>query len=111
MSANPASHALREAPQASPPNSGQFFASGAPGVLVRPEGLPKTYEDPTSSQSSEARTSLYKPKGLQPARPKADTAPVVRVTPKRQVPLALVLLGFLLVGFVAVAGVLFLFKH
>jgi serine/threonine-protein kinase len=102
----------REAPLASPPNSGQFFASGAPGVLVRPAGLPKTYEDPTSSsQSSDARTSLYKPKGLEPARPRVDTAPVVRVKPKRQVPLALVLLGFLLVGFVAVAGVLFLFKH
>jgi serine/threonine-protein kinase len=103
---------VSSAPMPAPPNPGQIFASGAPGVLVRPAGLPKTYEDPTSSQSSsEARTRLYKPKALpEQPRPKADTVPAVRTPPKRQVPLPLVLLGFLLVGFIAVAGVLFLFR-
>jgi serine/threonine-protein kinase len=102
----------------SPP--AQYFGSGAPGVLVRPAGsplgtadLPRTYEDPTSSQSSDARTRLYKPKGegQAPAPLSPPVATIVPATTKRPLPLAVVLLGFLLVGFVAVAGVLFLFKH
>jgi hypothetical protein len=82
--------------------------SGVP-MSAGPASLPKTYEEPTSSSSSEARTRLYKPKA--PARRQPGSAAVAKAPKKRELPLAIMLLGFLLVGFVAVASLLFLFRH
>jgi serine/threonine-protein kinase len=87
----------RSAPQAMPP--------------IAPE-LPRTFDDP-SSQSSEARTSLYRPalpRGAiaGPATPTSATVTGPRPGRRSRVPLVLFLLGFLLVGFFAVAGVMVL---
>ncbi len=69
------------------------------------------YEDASLSQplgETELRTQLYRPLA-------DDTARRAKVEPslpaKRGVPLVLVLLGFLLVGFLVVAGVMVIFKR
>jgi hypothetical protein len=84
--------------------------------MAGPSGLPRTYEEPSSptseqaGQDGEGRTQVYRPRADETARRVQE----VRATPtraKRSVPLVLVLLGFLVVGFVAVACLMVLMKQ
>jgi len=110
----PSQHALVVTGPASVPSS-PSVPSTAP---VASSELPRTYDDSPSTQASEARTHLYRPPAALPALPHANPSgpgnapPVNRsetaVEPKRAVPLPVILLGFLVVGFLAVAGLMML---
>jgi serine/threonine-protein kinase len=102
----PAAGPLTPVPQAALVRPAHVAMSSAPV-------LPRTYEDPSSSsQSSEGRTQVYKPRGETVPRPATpEPAALVPAQKRRPLPLAVVLLAFLIVGFVVVAGVLFLFKR
>jgi serine/threonine protein kinase len=86
----------------------QAAAQAAP-LTPAPSGLPRTYEEPSSGSEpsggapeGEGRTQVYRPRVDETARHPQEA----RATPtraKRSLPLILVLLSFLLVGFVAVA--------
>jgi hypothetical protein len=76
--------------------------------------VPKLYEDTSqpSSGENEGATQVYRPTGDTARRIEAPQLPSAPpVAPKRGMPVAMVLLGFLVIGFVAVAGVIYLFKH
>jgi serine/threonine-protein kinase len=89
----------------------------APAAPVTGSGhVPKIYEDTSqpSSGENEGATQVYRPTGDTARRLEAPqlpaNAPVV-AAPKRGMPVAMVLLGFLVIGFVAVAGAIYLFKR
>jgi hypothetical protein len=106
--------------------AGYYLPPGVQASLVRPQsqptpvpgpsGLARTYDEPSSQSSDpssggqevEGRTQVYRPRGDETAR---RARPSVPIKGKRSVPLLLVLLGFLLVGFVVVAGLMVLAKR
>jgi Protein kinase domain len=141
----------RSAEPAGPTAGAPNAASSRPPAAATPSGLPRVYEDASSSQPGEAevKTQLYRPAdeaarqsrmdlqgrggaaGVPGPRSPADSlatapraaspaasAPAHPEAPRplaqparRGVPLVLVLLGFLVVGFVVVAGVMVIFKR
>src|SRR5262249_29159800 len=104
-------------------------ASPAPAVTAPPggrpgappdqgsSGLPRAYEDSpppesASGEGAEVATQIYRPSSDETARRSRNEPVAMAQTPeKRGVPLVLVLLGFLLVGFVVVASVMMAFKR
>jgi hypothetical protein len=76
--------------------------------------MPRLYDDPSQipQSSSEGATQVYRPTGDTSARIRLESLPggPLAAPPKRGLPLVMVLLGFLVIGFAAVAGVIWLLK-
>ena len=115
LQAHPAGYYLPPAVQASLARPPATTGEPPRAPQTGPSGLPRAYEEPSSSQppgEAEVRTQLYRPPTDDTAR-RGRIEPSVPVAParRRSVPLVLVLLGFLLVGFLVVAGVMVLLKR
>jgi serine/threonine-protein kinase len=77
--------------------------------------IPRLYDDPSQipQSSSEGATTVYRPTGDTSGRLQLEAlpgGPLAAPPPRRGLPLAMVLLGFLVIGFAAVAGVIWLLK-
>jgi hypothetical protein len=82
----------------------------APATGTGQHAVPKIYEDTSqpSSGENEGATQVYRPTDTA-RRIEAPALPVP--APKRAMPVAMMLLGFLVIGFVAVAGAIYLFRR
>ncbi|MFT3774086.1 MAG: serine/threonine-protein kinase [Minicystis sp.] len=87
--------------------------AASPSASVGPQGVPRLYDDAAAGQQGEAATTVYRPTGDTSRRIKLDSIPGAQPAPppKREVPLVMMLLGFLVIGFAVVAGVIWLLKH
>ena len=88
---------------------------GPPPPATPPGGVspvPRMYDDPTSLPvpSSQGATQVYRPHQDETAR-RLRPEPAIPVPVKPALPLFVVLLGFLVVGFLLVAGVLYLLRR
>jgi eukaryotic-like serine/threonine-protein kinase len=101
LPATPASYSPPPGVANSPPR--------APRSQAAAPGLARTYDDASlAANAAEGRTQIYRPDD---AAHRSRLEPSVPVKTKRGLPLLVVLVGFLVVGFVLVAGVMVLFKH
>ena len=85
----------------------------SPTTSTGPHGVPRLYEEPLPQSSSEGETQVYRPSGDTSRRLQLDSAMALQPpapAPSRGLPLWMVLLGFLVVGFALVAAVLWLLK-
>jgi serine/threonine-protein kinase len=100
-------------------------ATPAPAPIVAPPvaapatggapNVPRLYDEPSSApQSGEGATQVYRPTGDTSRRLQIDPSSIVQTPPppaKRGMPVVMVLLGFLVMGFVLVAGAIWLLKR
>ena len=86
------------------------LTGGSLAGSVLPDGTLPEGAGSDGAQDAEGRTQVYRPRADETAR-RARPALVAPVKSGRSVPLLLVLLGFLLVGFVVVAGLMVLVKR
>ena len=87
----------------------------SPTTSTGQHGVPRLYEEPSAlpQSSSEGETQVYRPSGDTSRRLQLDPAMALRPpapAPSSGLPLWMVLLGFLVVGFALVAAVLWMLK-
>jgi eukaryotic-like serine/threonine-protein kinase len=68
--------------------------------------LPRTYDD--AQGGADIATTVYRP--TKPGESQSGAAVAVAPRKKRRIPLVIVLVGFLVLGFLAVGGVMYLFR-
>jgi hypothetical protein len=108
MGASGLPRAFEEPPAAEGEGRTQVYRPDETGRRARPDAASNAPEPPRALSTSDAYGETPRPRSVSLTESPEVPVPIKR---KRGVPLLVVLVGFLLVGFGVVAGVMHLMKH